>query len=220
MTRSRFIRLLLPAAVAGLALAGLGAQGPPDLEAQHQRLLPLFELEGVVFTDADETRGRLVVGVVNRGLEQSVRARLSALGVASDSVDVVQTPPIVPVTTLRDKVRPVVGGLQIRFSRFLCSLGFNAIRNGVFGYVTAAHCSDKQGEVDGTRYYQPLNRRADELIGREIVDPPFFRNSGVCPRGKKCRYSDANFSDGEDAVAFTIGAIAGTDGRQTMARSS
>ena len=34
------------------------AQGRPDVEAQHRRLLPLFELAGVVFTDADESTGR------------------------------------------------------------------------------------------------------------------------------------------------------------------
>lgn len=212
----RFVPLSL-AVVALVFVAGgplgapiLEAQGPPDLEAQHQRLLPLFELDGVVFTDADETNGRLVVGVLNRGLETSVRARLAVLGVPPESVDVVQTAPIVQVTTLRDKVRPVVGGLQIRFSRFLCSLGFNATRNGVLGYVTASHCSGKQGEVDGTNYYQPLNRVPDEFIGQEIADPAFLRNSSVCPKGRKCRYSDANFSDGDDGVPFTVGTIART----------
>lgn len=207
-------------AIVALALAPGGpfngptvkAQGPPDLEAQHQRLLPLFELAGVVFTDADETRGRLVVGVLNRGLETSIRARLTALGVPSESVDVVETEAIVQVATLRDKVRPVVGGLQIRFSQYVCSLGFNAVRNGVSGYVTASHCSTKQGEVDGTKYYQPLNQVAEEFIGTEIADPAFFKNNG-CPRGKKCRYSDANFSDADDAVQFDLGRIARTTGR-------
>jgi hypothetical protein len=173
--------------------------------------LPVFEVAGVVFTDADETTGRLVVGVLDRGVEGLVRDRLPALGVLSQSVDIVETEPIFRVATLRDKVRPLVGGLQIRFSQYLCSLGFNAMRAGVVGYVTAAHCSDRQGEVDGTNYYQPLNRVADEFIGTEIADPGFFRDSG-CPRGRKCRYSDSNFSDGADAVSVTLGGIARTTG--------
>jgi hypothetical protein len=188
----------------------LEAQGPPDLKAQQRRLLPLFQLAGVVFTDADETRGRLVVGVLDRSLDGLVRASLAALGVQSQSVDIVETDAIVQVATLRDKVRPVIGGLQIRFSQFLCSLGFNAVRNGVLGYVTASHCSDRQGEVDGTTYYQPLNQVPDEFIGTEIADPAFFRNG--CPRGRKCRYSDANFSDGDGGVLFTLGVIARTSG--------
>jgi hypothetical protein len=188
------------------------AQSAQALEAQHQRLLPLFELAGVVFTDADETNGRLVVGVLDRDIGGLVRARLRGLGVSSQSVSVVETEPILRVATLRDKVRPVVGGLQIRFSGFLCSLGFNAWRGGVEGYVTASHCSDRQGDVDGTLYYQPLNQVADEFIGTEIADPAFFRNADGCPRGRKCRYSDSNFSDGDDAVAFTLGEIARTTG--------
>ena len=192
----------------------LEAQSPPGLEAQHQRLLPLFELNGVVFTDADETRGRLVVGVLNRGLERSVRARLSALGVASESVDVVETAPIVQLatTTLRDRWRPVVGGLQIRFSQYLCSLSFNAVRNDVSGFVTASHCSGKQGTVDGTLYYQPLNQVANEFIGRETVDPAFLDSARGCPKGKKCRYSDANFSAGDGNASFDRGVIAKTTG--------
>jgi hypothetical protein len=65
--------------------------------------------------------------------------------------------------------------------------------------------------VDGTQYYQPLNQVADEFIGTEIADPSFFRG-GDCPRGRKCRYSDSNFSDGADGVSFTLGGIAKTTG--------
>ena len=188
------------------------AQGPPDLEAQHRRMLPLFELAGVVFTDADEKSGRLVVGVLDRGVEGLVRARLATLGVSSQLVDVVETEAIVPVSTLRDKVRPVEAGLQIRFTSYLCSLGFVALRNSVMGYVTASHCSTTQGTVDSTKYYQPLDQVSDQLIGTEIADPSFFRN-GQCPKGRKCRYSDANFSQGDsNAGGFTLGSIAKTTG--------
>src|SRR5207249_3727911 len=138
------------------------------------------------------------------------RARLAVLGVAAQSVDVVEAPAIFQVATLRDYVRPVVGGLQIRFSQYLCSLGFNATRAGILGFVTASHCSDKQGSVDSTKYYQPLNQTTDEFIGTELADPAFFRNTTGCPRGRQCRYSDSNFSDGNDLVSFTLGEIAKT----------
>jgi hypothetical protein len=192
----------------GQAAAG----GPNEGERLHQRILPVFELAGVVFTDYDETRDRLVVGVENLGLATAVGRILDREGVSRGLVDIVKSEPIVPVATLRDKVRPVVGGLQIRFSQYLCSLGFNAVRNGVAGYVTAAHCSTKQGEVDGTKYYQPLNQVADEFIGTEVADPAFFRNTNGCPRGRRCRHSDSNFSDADDAVLFTLGGIARTTG--------
>jgi hypothetical protein len=212
LKRSVIVWFAVVALTIGLGVPELHAQSPQDLPALHQRLLPLFELAGVIFTDADESTGRLVVGVLDRDVEGLVRARLQVLGVPSQSVDVVETEPIVQVATLRDKVRPVVAGLQIRFSLFLCSLGFNAVRGGISGYVTASHCSDKQGEVDGTLYYQPLNRVADEFIGTEIADPPFFRSTNGCPIGRKCRFSDSNFSDGDNAVSFTLGGIAKTTG--------
>ncbi len=207
-------------AVVGLALAAAGpfgarvvdAQGPPDLEALHQRLLPVFEVAGVVFTDGDERSGRLVIGVLDRGVEGLVRGRLRGLAVDSQSVDVVETEPIFQIATLRDYTRPVIAGVQIRFSQYVCSLGFNAVRNGVLGFVTASHCSDRQGTVDGTEYYQPLNRVPAELIGTETVDPAYLRDLSGCPRGRVCRYSDSNFSEGAVGVDFAVGSIAETTG--------
>jgi hypothetical protein len=210
--------ILLPFAGVALALAIGGPFGAsvlnaqPGLEAQHQRLRPLFELAGVVFTDADETTGRLVVGVLDRGVNGLIRQRLPMLGVSSQSVDVIETQAIVQVSTLRDQVRPVVGGLQVRFSNYLCSLGFNAVRGNDLGFVTASHCSDKQGSVEGTQYYQPLDQVSDQLIGTEVADPAYRRNVGECPRGRVCRYSDANFSAASNAANFTVGGIAKTTG--------
>ena len=159
MMMKKLMMTYVPAlAAVALVLGGsfgspvLDAQGRrPDLESLHQRLLPVFELAGVVYTDADETSGRLVVGVIDREIDDLVRGRMRGLGVSSQSVDIVQAEPIVQVATLRDFVRPVVAGLQVRYSNDVCSLGFNAIRGVVAGFVTASHCSTKQGAVDGTR---------------------------------------------------------------------
>jgi hypothetical protein len=212
-------RSVIPLLAAGaLALSTVGplsppivqAQGPPDFAQQHRQMRGLFEVAGVVFTDADETTGRLVVGVMDRGVEGLIRARLPQLGVGNQFVDIVETDPIFAVATLRERHRPVIGGVQIRFSQYVCSVGYPARLDGVLGFVTASHCSDRQGSADGTSYYQPLNQVADEFIGTETVDPAYVRNLNGCPRGRKCRYSDVNFSDGAPNVAFTIGRIAKT----------
>ena len=211
--RTALVLVLTAAAVAFIGKTpALEAQGRPDLEARHQRLLPLFETAGVVFTDADETRGRLVVGVLNRRSEGQVRGRLRALGIDSQDVDVVETEPILALaTTLRDRSEDIVGGLQIRFSQYLCSLGFPAFRNGVRGFVTASHCSTSQGSVDGTTYYQPLDQVPNDLIGTETVDPAYVKGNGKdCPRGRKCRQSDANFSRSAPPRAVIVGQIART----------
>jgi len=198
---------------AGGPFASVVSAQRPDLETEHQRLRPLFELAGVVFTDADERSGRLVVGVQDRGMRGLVQGRLRALGVAPESVDIVESEPIVQVATLRDWTRPLVAGLQIRFGNYVCSLGFNATRNGVNGFVTASHCSNAQGSVDGTDYYQPLNQTPTEHIARETADPSYKRGFGNgCPKGRLCRYSDSNFSATDSTVSSWLGAIARTTG--------
>jgi len=191
------------------------APGRADLEALNQRLLPVFELAGVVFTDADETRGRVVVGVLDRGIDGLIRATVARLGVSAQDIEIVETEPIFQVATLRDSLRPVPAGAQVRFSNYVCSLGFNASLGGVSGFVTASHCSDRQGSVDGTQYYQPLNQVPEEFIGTEIADPPYLRGVNGCPKGRVCRNSDSNFVQAANATDLGFGRIAKTDGVNT-----
>lgn len=211
-------------AAAEAALAGFGHAPPAvqvlqadfthrELEAWFRRLSPeALEVPGAVFADADEAANRVVVGVHGPEAAAAVRRIAARLGVPEGALVVTQAEPIHFVATLRDQIRPVLGGVQIRFSNFLCSLSFNATLGNVGGFVTAAHCSDSQGSADGTQYYQPLNQVTSEHIGMEIVDPAFFRNANGCPRGRKCRFSDANFSDGDTGVSFTLGGIEKTTG--------
>lgn len=208
--------------IAEATLAGYGFSAPRVVQGQYtyQQLdrwfrpvsLEALAHNGVVFVDLDEAANRVFVGVENAAGAAVVQRLVARLGVPAGAVTIQETEPIHFVATLRDKIRPVVGGLQIRFSNFLCSLSFNAVRGGVSGFVTASHCSDRQASVDGTEYYQPLNQVADEFVGTEIADPPFFRNTNGCPRGRRCRFSDANFADGADHVEFTLGGIAKTTG--------
>ena len=184
------------------------AQSPRALEELKDRLLPLFELGGVVYTDADERNGRLVVGVVNRGLETAIRARLNVLGVSSDLVDVVFSNPIVQVTSLQDYIRPIEGGLQIRWDNYICTLGFNGVRAGTAGFVVNSHCTTKQGGVNGTKYYQPINQIAAEFIGTEIADPQYRRALPGCSFFLKCRYSDSAFVQRDSLVPAAQGFIA------------
>jgi hypothetical protein len=213
--------VILASAVAAAVMTSVGPFGArvsaqPPLEVLHERLMPIFESAGVVFTDADEQTGRLVIGVLDRDVERVLRARIPGLGLQSRDVDIIETDQIVQVATLRDSTRPVVAGVQVRYSNYVCSLGFNALRNGVAGFVIASHCSTKQGSVDATKYYQPLNQVPGELIGMEIADPSYQRKIAGCPPGKVCRYSDSNFVDGADGVAFTLGSIAKTTGPNNL----
>ncbi|MFW6175841.1 MAG: hypothetical protein ACOC7L_03360, partial [Acidobacteriota bacterium] len=117
--------------------------------------------------------------------------------------------------TLQERVRPVPGSMQINFSNFLCTLTFNADRDGVFGHVMNSHCTDKQGGVEDTEYFQPTESVDPTRISVEIADPEYFRG-GECPRGRKCRFSDSAFADYDSDSTGEFGTIARTEFRDPL----
>jgi hypothetical protein len=169
---------------------------------------------GAVFADLDEASNRLRFGVENASAATGVRATLSARGIPSSAVIVEQTEPVRYMATLRSKVRPVQGGLQINFGQFLCSIGFNALKGTTRSFVTASHCTNHQGGVEGTQYYQPLAPSFggnSEVIATEVADPTYFKG-GACPKGRVCRYSDASRAAYSSGTGYTLGAIEKTTG--------
>jgi hypothetical protein len=164
---------------------------------------------GVVFTDADEARNRVSIGVEHAAAAAQVRSVLARLGVPASAVSVEVVEPIHQLATLRGVVRPVVAGVQINFPGFLCSLGFNASRSGIRGFVTASHCTNTQGGVESTPYWQPLKSVRPTQIATETVDPK-YTTGGSCPVGRHCRRSDAAFAKYINSTSNTLGRIART----------
>ncbi len=182
-----------------------------QLKEWHDRLFPqVFEVEGVTLTDIDEVRNRLRIGVESEESVEHVLGALAAAGVPREAVIVEKVEPILPMETLRDKVRPLVGGVQINFPGYLCTYGFTAVRSNVLGFVTASHCTNVQGGVESTPYWQPLEA-LDTFIGTEIADPLYTWRLG-CPRGRICRYSDSAFARLASGVEANLGLLARTDG--------
>ena len=170
-----------------------------------------LDVPGAVFIDLDENTNRLRIGVEHMGAAASVRGVLARLGVPSSAATVELADPIYQVATLRDLVRPVTAGLQINFGGFVCSIGFNASLNGQASFVTASHCTDRQGGTEGTQYFQPSSSVAGSFIGTEVDDPRYFRG-GACPKGRKCRFSDSARIAYAAGVASDLGGIAQTTG--------
>lgn len=171
-----------------------------------------FAQGGVVFVDLDEASNRVLVGVERGTSHANIRSLAARLKVPAEAIEVRDVDPIQFAATLRDQVRPVVAGLQIHFGMFVCSIGFNASSGGQASFVTASHCTDRQGGVEGTEYFQPLRSTANSFIGTEVADPEYTRNSPGCPRGARCRRSDAARAAYASAVPFTLGGIAQTTG--------
>ena len=133
-------------------------------------------VRGAVFVDADEASNRVRIGV-EPGAGGRVRAALAKLRMPDAAVIVEERAPVTFAAgqgprpkakpgsgqSLQGTIRPIIGGVQINFPGFLCTLGFNV--NGSF--ITNSHCTTTQGGTEGTPYWQP--RRLTRRI------PPIFR---------------------------------------------
>jgi hypothetical protein len=179
---------------------------------QGQASTEVLATRGAVFVDADEASNRVRIGVERGTSAAAVNAAIARLGIPASAVIVQETDPVVQLATLRGQIRPVPGGVQINFPGFLCSLGFNATRSGQRSFITASHCTNVQGGVEGTPYYQPLQSVAPTKIATEVADPVYFRNTGGCPSGRKCRRSDAARAAYASSTASSLGRIAKTTG--------
>lgn len=152
---------------------------------------------GAVYLDIDEVRNRVVVGIDQ---DRSRRAGLLAdeadapraiadrFGVDPTMIEVLATAPIVDMVTLRNRVRPAPGGMQINFGNFLCTMGFVIKQGTTNGFITNSHCTNTQGGVESTAYFQPSG--ANNRIATERKDPTFAAG-GPCPPGRLCRFSDS-----------------------------
>ncbi len=191
-----------------------------QLRGFHRGVMPVLAAPGVVFTDADETTNRIVVGIEPGTSDLALRNTIRRLGVPLAAVSIVETDPIIalqdatvripeaPLASnigdlpiLRDEIRPLVGGTQIwRFippgTASLCTLGFNAAAPSMSNeraLFTNSHCTEVRGLVTGTEFNQKQLAFPLETVAVEIFDPPFFTNADNpdCPVGRRCRYSDA-----------------------------
>jgi hypothetical protein len=171
----------------------------------------VLALPGTVTAAHDEATNQLVFGVEHAAAIAGVHATLARLGISSSAFSVKVTGPIYQLATLRDRWRPTIAGIQIHFGQFLCSLGFNADDGAERSFITASHCTNRQGGVEGTQYFQPTSTVDPTVIATEVEDPTYFRG-GPCPHGRRCRFSDSSRARYSANVASTRGSIAKTSG--------
>lgn len=187
-----------------------GAYAYTQLEEWYRAARPhAFGVAGVILGDVDEAANRIRFGVANASAAAALQSAITQLGIPADAVIVQQRAPITTMATLRDDVSPLQGGLQINFLNvggvvgvsLLCTLGFNAVIDGVSSFITNSHCSQVEGgEETPTDYYQPLQDsdgdrmvNPEKLIATEADDPHWF-TSPDCAQSPaiQCRWSDAS----------------------------
>ena len=152
-----------------------------------------------------------------------LRVESGASELIDTNSDLVDPPPPYSCTpapcTLQNKIRPLLGGIQIGSKKGSCTYSFNA-EMGLLrpsGPVTNSHCTNVKGGVEGTVFYQPDNTAATNQIAIETIDPCFWDPSRFppaatatggtpctspphnppfplwCPPGSRCRLSDSAF---------------------------
>lgn len=173
-----------------------------------------FAMKEAVFVDLDEANNRVTVGLSDTNAKQAVSDILTSEGVPLDAVNFIEAQPAQPLThSLRSTHRPTKGGIQIQFTnnggKSTCTLGFNAYRGSVRGFVTNSHCTDTRGGTEGTLFYQATTN----LAGYEYVDPNYFTSfwPWECPWFKRCRYSDSAFVRYYSSDSSSLGKIARPD---------
>jgi hypothetical protein len=183
---------------------------PAQVAQWFQQASPeVLALPSTVLAYHDEAANRIVIGVENAAASHGVLTALAHLGIPSSAVIIQETAPIYQLATLRDRWRPMIAGIQLHFGNFLCSLGFNADDGVERSFVTASHCTNTQGGVEGTQYFQPTSTVDPTVVATEVEDPTYFRG-GPCPRGRRCRFSDSSRARYSANATSTRGAIAAT----------
>ncbi len=162
----------------------------------------------VYLVDIDEVNNRVHVGVADRAAVSAVRSAAARMGIPASAIFVQTQAKPEGRATLRDRYTTMVGGTQIAFSNYVCTMAFNATRvsTGANVYVTNSHCTRRQYATDGIALYQPSRVTGNE-IGVEIADRALY----ACVSGvASCRQADASYYSNNGARGVGQGGIART----------
>lgn len=170
-----------------------GQFGYLEIQQWHDSVFgTLLRMPGTVYTDNQEAKNRIEVGVLNEGAARAAELALIEAGVPLDAVTFEIVEREIEDNDLEERHRPLWAGIRIdRDGGGYCTLGPIAYR-GAPGFVTNSHCTSVFAGVDGSRFYQDIDGDPDNYIGWEVLDPaPVPGVGGVCPPGDLCRFSDA-----------------------------
>jgi len=194
------------------------AAEPEDLKTAFTKMRDVLTLPNAVFLDLDEACGCIRVGIATAAAAAGVASFATAQGVSQSVVKTAVVPRIKRVLDLQDEFRPTMGGLQIQFKPDFfhvgtCSLGLPtwSFRRGEYGFLTASHCTDAQGAMNGSAFSQRGGRfNWGDKIGRETLDLALFdtKANSRCATGRQCRFSDTAFADYDVDTLGITGRIA------------
>jgi len=162
-----------------------------QLKGWAEKVEGLLTRSDVYLVDIDEVNNRVHVGVADNAAVGAVRSSAARMGIPAGAIFVQTQAKPAERATVRDRYTTMVGGTQIAFGNYVCTMAFNArqVSTGANIYVTNSHCTRRQYASDGIDLYQP-SRVAGNEIGVEIVDRALYACAGA---GTKCRNADASY---------------------------
>ena len=179
-----------------------------QLKEWAEALHPLLQRSDVYLIDVDEVENRVLLGVADATATGAVRAEAARLGIPAAAVHTQTQARPQTRATVRDRFTTTVGGIQIAFGQYVCTLGFNARRvsNSANVYVTNSHCTTTQYVSDGAAIYQNVVGAGNQ-IGNEVAD----RGMWACVTGVlSCRLADAAYISNNGTRTIGQGGIART----------
>lgn len=179
-----------------------------QLKGWSEALHPMLSRSDVFLVDVDEVENRVLLGVADAAAVGAVRAEAARLGIPADAVHAQTQPRPEPRITVRDRFSTLIGGIQIAFSQYYCTLGFNAKRssNGANIFVTNSHCTGTQNAYDGIAIYQNTVASGNH-VGNEVADRGNYACAGS---GTSCRRADAAYISHNGTRTIGWGGIART----------
>jgi hypothetical protein len=177
------------------------------------KVFSMASTKGVIAVSIDREANRLDVAYnedIDAQALQALTARLAGSGVpiAAMSMRAAELPKRSATvgTSLRSQPLPLAGGAQFNFATsggtFVCSVGVPARINGVQGFMTASHCSERVYNLSART---SMTSPGGTFVGSETIDPA--GRSCPLPDTLGCRESDALFVSGGPANAVDFGRI-------------
>jgi hypothetical protein len=139
--------------------------------------------------DIDEVGNRVWLGVRDAAAVRDVRNAAARLRVPPGVLHAAVVAAPGKRETLRDRTPSLKGGYQIASPEDICTLGFNAVYQGTWVFVTNSHCTWVDYGEDGATFTQPTYFAGNE-IGWEVRDRGWYGCNGVFT---SCRRSDSAY---------------------------
>jgi hypothetical protein len=180
------------------------------LMSVRNSLLPALMQGGVSAISIDEARNTVQIGTTSADAEARIRDAALGLLIPTMALAFESDSGFRKQTSLRDRFRPIPGGVQANTVFWRCTVGPNVMTAYGSGFVTASHCTEIPWRADSLNFFQP-NVEWGDLVGFDFADPTPSELGRVCDPYDRCRLSDAAFIRYDYSLWAELGRIARTE---------